>query len=149
MVGGFCVGGVCGGGFLKGRHDRRHRLGLLISFTVAAVATPLQVFVGDVAARAVFENEPAKFAAIEALSTTGTHVPENLGGVMVDGTLRYSVPIPSGASLLSGFSPDTRIRGLDAIPPEYRPADRLVTAVHRAFHVMVGIGVALFALSVW
>jgi cytochrome d ubiquinol oxidase subunit I len=149
MVAGFIVAGVYAAGLLKGRRDRLHRLGLLIAFTVAAVATPLQIFVGDVAARAVFENEPAKFAAIEALTTTGTHVPENLGGVMIDGQLRYSIPIPSGASLLSGFSPSTRIRGLDAIPAQYRPADRLVTTVHLAFDVMVGIGFALLALSAW
>jgi cytochrome d ubiquinol oxidase subunit I len=149
MVAGFIVAGVYAAGLLKGRRDRRHRLGLLIAFTVAAVATPLQVLVGDVAARAVYENEPAKFAAIEALVTTGTHVPENLGGIMVGGQLRYSVPIPSGASLLSGFSPSTRIRGLDAVAPQYRPADHLVTTVHLAFDVMVGIGFALLALSAW
>ena len=149
MVAGFIVAGVYAAGVLKGRRDRRHRLGLLIPFTVAAVVTPLQIAVGDVAARAVFENEPAKFAAIEALATTGTHVPESLGGVMVDGRLRYGLDIPSGASLLSGFSADTRIRGLDAIPPEFRPADRLVTTVHLAFDAMVGIGFALLALSAW
>jgi len=149
MVAGFIVAGVYAAGRLKGRRDRRHRLGLLIPFTVAAIATPIQIFVGDVAARAVFENEPAKFASIEALATTGTHVPESLGGVMVDGRLRYAVEIPSGASLLSGFRPSTRIRGLDAIPPQYRPADHLVTTVHLAFDVMVGIGFALLALSAW
>src|SRR4051794_31909892 len=73
MVAGFIVAGVYAAGLLKGRRDRRHRLGLLIAFTVAAAATPVQVFVGDVAARAVYENEPAKFAAIEALATSGTH----------------------------------------------------------------------------
>jgi cytochrome d ubiquinol oxidase subunit I len=149
MVAGFIVAGVYAAGLLRGRRDRRHRLGLLIPFTVAAVATPVQIFVGDVAARAVYENEPAKFAAIEALATTGTHVPESLGGVMVDGRLRYAVELPSGASLLSGFSPGTRIRGLDAIAPQYRPADRLVTTVHLAFDLMVGIGFALLALSAW
>jgi cytochrome d ubiquinol oxidase subunit I len=68
---------------------------------------------------------------------------------MVDRRLRYSIDIPSGASLLSGLSPGTRIRGLDAIAPQYRPADRLVTTVHLAFDLMVGIGFALLALSAW
>jgi cytochrome d ubiquinol oxidase subunit I len=147
MVAGFIVAGVYAAGLLKGRRDRYHRLGLVIPFTVAAAATPLQVLVGDVAARAVFENEPAKFAAIEGLTRTGTHVPEILGGVMVDGELRYGVDIPNGASLLSGLRPSTRIRGLDAIPAQYRPPDHLVTMVHLAFDLMVGIGFALLALS--
>jgi cytochrome bd ubiquinol oxidase subunit I len=116
---------------------------------VAALATPVQIFMGDVAAREVFHNEPAKFAAIEMLPRTGTHVPETLGGVMVNGERRYGLDIPSGASLLSGFSPSIRIRGLDQIPPQYRPADRLVTIVHLAFDLMVGIGFALLALSAW
>ena len=83
MVAGFLVAGVYATGWLKGRRDRYHRLGLAIPFTVAAVATPIQIFVGDLAAREVFANESAKFAAIEALPRTGTHVPETLGGVSV------------------------------------------------------------------
>jgi cytochrome bd ubiquinol oxidase subunit I len=149
MVAGFIVAGVYASGVLKGRRDRRHRLGLAIPFTVAAAATPLQIFVGDVAAREVFSHEPAKFAAIEMLPHTSTHVHETLGGVMVNGKPTYGIDIPSGASLLAGFSPSTRISGLDMIPPQYRPADRLVTTVHLAFDVMVGIGFALLALSAW
>lgn len=149
MVAGFIVAGVYAAGLLNGRRDRYHRLGLAIPFTVAALATPLQIFVGDVAAREVFENEPAKFAAIEVLPRTGTHVPETLGGVMIDGRVRYGIEIPNGASLLSGFSPSTQIQGLDAIPAQFRPPDHLVTMVHLAFDLMVGIGFALLALSAW
>jgi cytochrome d ubiquinol oxidase subunit I len=109
----------------------------------------VQIFVGDVAAREVFQNEPAKFAAIEMVPTTSSHVPETLLGIYSDGHVRFGIDIPNGASLLSGFSPDTRIRGLDQIPPELRPPDHLVTTVHLAFDVMVGIGFALLALSIW
>jgi cytochrome d ubiquinol oxidase subunit I len=136
-------------GWLRGRRDRYHRLGLTIPFTVAAIATPLQLFVGDIAAREVFHNEPAKFAAVELLPHTARHVPEVLFGVLVDGRVRFGIPIPSGASLLSGWSPSTRIRGLDAIPAEVRPPDQLVTVVHLAFDVMVSIGTLLLLLSLW
>jgi cytochrome d ubiquinol oxidase subunit I len=149
MVAGFIIAGIYAVGLLKGRRDRYHQLGLAIPVTVAAVATPVQIVVGDVAAREVFQREPAKFAAIEAVARTGTHVPETLGGVMVNGRLRYGLDIPSGASLLSGFRPSTRIRGLDALPTDVRPADDLVTTVHLAFDLMVGVGFALLALSAW
>jgi cytochrome d ubiquinol oxidase subunit I len=149
VVAGFVVAGVYATGMLKGRRDAYHRLGFLIAFVTAAVAIPLQIFVGDVAARAVFQDEPAKFAAIEALPHTSTHVPETLGGVLVDGQVRAGVPIPDGASLLAGFSPGTKIDGLDAIPAGVRPADRLVTTVHLSFDAMVGIGFALLALALW
>jgi cytochrome d ubiquinol oxidase subunit I len=149
MVAGFTIAGVYAVGVLRGRRDRLHRLGLAIPFTVAAIATPLQVFVGDVAAREVFQDEPAKFAAIEALPTTGTRVPEVLGGVLVDGEVRYGIEVPLVASVLAGLDPDTEIQGLDAIPADERPADRLVNTVHLAFQVMVGIGTALLGLALW
>ena len=134
---------------LRGRRDRYHRLGLTIPLTVAAIASPLQVFVGDLAAREVYHREPAKFAAVEALPHTSDHVPEMLGGWYADGRVHYGVPLPDGASLLSGYSPATRVRGLDAVPAAVRPPDRLVTIVHLSFDVMVGIGFALLALSAW
>ena len=51
MVAGFIVAGVYAVGLLRGRADRYHRLGMTVPLTVAAVVTPLQIFVGDVAAR--------------------------------------------------------------------------------------------------
>jgi cytochrome d ubiquinol oxidase subunit I len=149
VVAGFVVAGVYATGMLKGRRDTYHRLGFLIPFVTAAVVMPLQIFIGDVAAREVFHREPDKFAAIEALPHTSTHVPETLGGVLVNGQVKYGIPIPDGASLLSGYSPDTRISGLDAIPPEVRPPTRLVNIVHWSFDIMVGISFALLALGVW
>jgi cytochrome d ubiquinol oxidase subunit I len=149
MVAGFVVAGVYAVGLLRGRRDRYHRLGMAIPLTVAAIVTPVQIFVGDVAAREVARIEPAKFAAIEMVTRTGTHVPLVLGGALVDGEPRYGLEIPSGASLLVGYSPGTRIAGLAQIPADVRPPDRLVTTVHLAFDVMVGIGFALLGLALW
>jgi cytochrome d ubiquinol oxidase subunit I len=134
---------------LRGRRDAYHRRGFLIPFTTASVVLPVQIFVGDVVARHVFHAEPAKFAAIELLPRTSDHVPETLGGIMVDGRVRYGVQVPDAASLLAGFDPGTEIRGLAAIPPAVRPADHLVTIVHLAFDVMVGLSFALLALAIW
>lgn len=149
VVAGFTVAGVYAAGMLRGRRDRYHRLGLLMPLTVASIAIPLQIVMGDVIARAVYHDEPAKFAAIEALPHTGARVPEVLGGFMINGRLRFGIRIPDGASLLSGFGPNTRISGLDAIPAALRPADNLVTVVHLAFDVMVGTGFALLGLALW
>ncbi|HEX3932279.1 MAG TPA: cytochrome ubiquinol oxidase subunit I [Nocardioides sp.] len=149
VVAGFTVAGVYAVGILRGRWDRYHRIGLLMPLTVGAVAIPLQIAMGDVIARYVFNAEPAKFAAIEALPHTRTHAPETLGGVLVDGKMHFGIQIPSGASLLSGFSPSTKVHGLDAVPAPVRPPDNLVNVVHLSFDVMVGTGFALLGLALW
>jgi cytochrome d ubiquinol oxidase subunit I len=149
IVAGFVTASVYAVGMLKGRRDRYHRLAFLISFTVAAAVIPFQVLVGDLMAREVFEKEPAKFAAIELLPRTSRDVPETIGGVIVGDEIRYGIRIPGGASLLAGFSRDTEIKGLDAIPPEVRPETKLVNVVHLSFDVMVGITFLLLGLSAW
>lgn len=149
IVAGFVVAGVYAAGMLKGRRDRYHRVGFLIPFVIAALVMPVQIFVGDMVTREVFHKEPAKFAAIEILPATGDHVPETLGGVLVHGRVRYGIHVPAGASLLAGFSPSTRILGLDAIPPELRPDDHLASTVHLSFDVMVFTAFMLLGLSLW
>jgi cytochrome d ubiquinol oxidase subunit I len=149
VVAGFAVAGVYALGMLRGRRDRYHRVGLLTPLTVGAIAIPLQIVMGDFIARYIFDSEPAKFAAIEMLPQTRTNAPEVLGGVLINGKVRFGLPIPDGASLLSGFSPSTRVHGLDAIPAATRPPDQLVSVVHLSFDVMVGTGFALAALALW
>lgn len=144
---GFVVASIYAVGMLRGRRDRLHRLGFLIPFTVAAVAMPLQMFVGDLAMREVVKLQPMKFAAMELVADTSTHVPERLGGYMdKDGVAKGGIPIPGLASFLTGFSTDTKIVGLNAVPPRDRPP---ATIVHLAFDVMVGAASALSLLSAW
>ena len=71
LVVGFGLASIYAFGMLKGRRERRHRLGLIIPLTVAAILTPVQIFVGDVAARGVADHQPAKFAAFECVEETG------------------------------------------------------------------------------
>ena len=80
MVTGFLVASVYAVGMLRGRRDRYHRLGFMIPFTVAAIATPIQFFVGDTAARAIADDQPAKFAAMECIYKGGPDQTEYLGG---------------------------------------------------------------------
>jgi cytochrome d ubiquinol oxidase subunit I len=146
MVTGFTVASVYAAGMLRGRRERYHRLGLLVPFVVAAVITPVQIFVGDNLARFLATQQPPKLAAIEGLSHTRSHVPLSIGGLYVDGRMRYAVRIPDGLSLLVGYRPGTVVRGLDTVPPADRP---LVNPVHLSFDAMVGIGFGLLLLAVW
>ena len=146
LCAGFMLASIYAVGMLRGRRDRLHRLGFLIPFTVAVIATPLQMFVGDQAVREIVKLQPIKFAAMELVPETATHVPERLGGRMRDGVPTGGIPIPDLASFLTGFHADTRIVGLDTVPPADRPP---ATIVHLAFDVMVGAASALALLSAW
>ena len=141
LVGGFMVASVYAVGMLKGRRDRYHRVGFLIPFTVAAIATPIQMGVGDTLARWVYNNEPVKFAAIELVPETESDVPETLlGRLQSDGDVVGGIPIPGLASWLSDPSDGTStvIEGLDTVPADERPTTREVNTVHLAWDVMVG-----------
>jgi len=144
MVTGFTVASVYAVGLLRGRRDRRHRLGLLIPLTFAAVMTPVQLGVGDWIANAVADNQPAKLAAMEALYETTAGAPLSVGGIYVDDELRYALEIPNGLSLLVHHDPDGVVPGLEEFPADERPP---VNVVHIAFDVMVGLGSALLLLA--
>ena len=147
MVTGFGVASVYAVGMLRGRRDRYHRLGLLIPFAVGAVCAPLQIGMGDTAARAIATQQPAKFAAMEYVLHSGNHVAEYLGGVLIDGRIYGGLRIPDLDSLLVGFSPNTRVVGLDSVPAAFRPP--FPTLIHLSFDLMVAIGFGLLFWSAW
>ena len=147
MVAGFGVASVYAVSWLRGRRDRRTRLGFAIPFAIAAIATPIQIGVGDTAARAVADDQEAKFAAFECVQETGPNQTEWIGGICTDEGVKYGIPLPGVDSLLVGFSTSTVVTGLDQIPEDEQPP--APTLLHLAFDAMVGIGTALFALAAW
>jgi cytochrome bd ubiquinol oxidase subunit I len=147
MVTGFILASIYAVGMLRGRRDRYHRLGLIIPLTVAAIATPIQLFVGDTAARAVADDQPAKFAGMECIYKGGKDQAEHIGGICHNGKVSADISIPGLDSLLVGFSTDTNVTGLNQIPQNEQPP--ALTMLHTAFDVMVGVGTGLFLLAVW
>jgi cytochrome d ubiquinol oxidase subunit I len=147
LVTGFLVASVYAVGMLRGRNDRYHRLGLLIPLTVACIATPIQFAVGDTAARAIAEDQPIKFAAMECVQTTSTHVTEYIYGRCTADGVKGGIGIPGFDSFLVGWSTDTQVTGLDTVPPQDRPPAN--TMLHWAFDTMVGICTMLIALGAW
>jgi cytochrome bd ubiquinol oxidase subunit I len=146
MVSGFLTASVYAVGWLKGRRDRYHRLGFLLPFVLAAAVTPVQIGVGDWAARFVSERQPIKLAAMEGVFRTQRGAPLHIGGVAVGGEMRYAIEIPNGLSILARWDPNAVIRGLDSVPPDQRP---VVNVVHPAFQLMVACGFALLSLGIW
>src|SRR5580704_11944977 len=147
MVAGFGVASVYAVGILRGRRDRYHYTGFALGFVPAAILTPIQLLVGDTAARAIAHDQPVKFAAMEYVTKTSRQVPEWLGGVYVNGNIYAGIKIPYLDSLLVGFGPGTRVTGWDSVAPAMRPP--VVWLIHLSFDVMVGIGTLLLLYGLW
>jgi cytochrome d ubiquinol oxidase subunit I len=145
VVAGFLVAGAYAWGFLRGRRGRYERTAITIALSAAAVAAPLQIVIGDWAAREVARTQPAKLAALEGLGRTESGAPVHVLGWYDGRQVRYGVKIPRLLSLLAHHDPGARVEGLDAVAPGDRPP---VNVVRYSFQTMVGIGMLLALLSV-
>ncbi len=150
IAAGFTVASVYAVAWLRGRRDRYQRLAFAVTFTVAALLTPVEFVVGDITTRAVVTDQPAKFAALEINWTTRSHNPEVVGGLLTDsGRVLYGVAIPALDSFLIGFSADAVAPGLSATPAGSRPSVAEANIAHLAFDLMVFLGSAGAALAAW
>jgi cytochrome bd ubiquinol oxidase subunit I len=148
IVTGFVLAAAYGWRWLRGHRGRYERAALAIPLTIAALAAPVQVLVGDWAGREVAKYQPTKLAALEGLGKTEKGAPVHVAGWYDAGRgeVRFGVPIPHGLSVLAFHSWDARVRGLDAVAPDDRPP---VNVTRVAFQAMVGIGTLLALLGVF
>ena len=150
MTAGFVIASVYAVAWLRGRRDHYQRLAFAIPFTVAAALTPVQLVVGDLSARALVQDQPAKFAAMEITWTTRDHNPEVVGGLLdSSGAIHFGIELPSIDSILVGYSPNAVIRGLTSFAPAARPNIVESNIAHLAFDLMVGLGTVGAAVSAW
>jgi cytochrome d ubiquinol oxidase subunit I len=147
IVVGFLVAGWYAFGRLRHRRapSRYERTALAIPLTIAALASPVQVLVGDWAARDVATTQPVKLAAIEGLYRTTSGAPEHVLGWYTGGQVKYGIEIPHLLSLLAFHSWNARVQGLASVASKDRPP---VNIVRYAFQTMVGIGTLLALLGV-
>ena len=146
MVVGFLVAGVYAWARLRGRDDRRHRLGMTVPLAFALVATLVQPLTGHVAGNGVADRQPAKLAAMEGLAETTTGARVELGGRWDGERLvgAVEVPIPGLLSFLAQNDPNAEVVGLADVPEDERPP---VNIVRTSFQVMLAVGFALLGLA--
>ena len=144
IVAGFVTASVYAWALLRGHRTRYNRTALIIPLTIAALASPIQVVVGDWAAREVAEAQPVKLAALEGLAKTEKGAPTHLLGWYDGDGVEYGIKIPKLLSLLAHHDPNAKVQGLDSVPADERPP---VNVVRFAFQAMVGIGSALALLG--
>jgi cytochrome bd ubiquinol oxidase subunit I len=144
IVAGFLTASVYAFAWLRGRRGRYERIALVVPLTIAALAAPVQIVVGDWAARSVAREQPAKLAAFEGLYETEAGAPVHLGGWYEGDEIRFGIPLPRLLSLLSFHDPSARVEGLEEVSADERPP---VNVVRIAFQTMVGIGFVLAGIS--
>jgi cytochrome d ubiquinol oxidase subunit I len=145
MVAGFLTASAYAWPILRGRTSRYNRTALIVPLTIAALAAPVQIVVGDWVARDVAKTQPVKLAALEGLAKTQKGAPEHLLGWYDGNGVEYGIKIPKLLSLLAFHDPNATVQGLDTVPVEDQPP---VNVVRFSFQTMVAIGTGLALLGV-
>lgn len=111
-----------------------------------ALIVPLQIIIGDQHGLNTLEHQPVKIAAMEANWETQSHMPLLLFAIPDERAERndFALGIPAAGSLILRHDTNGVVRGLKDWKPEDRPP---VLIPFFSFRVMVGIGLAMLALS--
>jgi cytochrome d ubiquinol oxidase subunit I len=144
IVTGFVVAAAYAWGFLRGRRGRYERTALVVALSAAAIASPLQIVIGDWAARDVAELQPVKLAAMEGLAKTTTGASVHILGWYNGSEVVGGIEIPKLLSFLAYHDPNATVTGLDSVPVADQPP---VNVVRYAFQSMVGIGFFLAGIG--
>jgi cytochrome d ubiquinol oxidase subunit I len=144
MVTGFIVAGCYAVSWLRGNWSRYHRIALTVPLTIACLAAPMQVLVGDWLARDIAVAQPIKLAAFEGLYKTTHGADEHILGWYTNGQVKDGIAFPHLLSLLAFHSWNAKIIGLDTVPANDRPP---INVVRFSFQIMVLLGSALAALG--
>lgn len=145
----FAVGAVGAWHLLRDRENRQARIMFSMAMWMAAIVTPIQIFVGDLHGLNTLEHQPAKIAAMEGHYETHTNgAPLILFGIPDDEaeTTRYAVEVPKLGSLILKHQLDGEIKGLKEWPRAQRPPALMPFIT---FRVMVGIGFLMLGLGLW
>jgi cytochrome d ubiquinol oxidase subunit I len=116
-----------------------------VGLTLAAIAIPIQILVGDAHGLNTLKHQPAKIAAIEGVWNTERGAPLLLFAIPDDKARlnHHEVKVPRLASLILTHDPDGEIKGLNSFGEARPPALPLFLA----FRIMVGVGMLMLATS--
>jgi cytochrome d ubiquinol oxidase subunit I len=150
----FAVGGMSAWMLLRHPHDAPEaklagaRRSLSMAMWFAVVVTPIQIFIGDMHGLGVLKYQPTKLAAIEGNWDRMANMPLRLFAIPDEKneTNHYEIAIPKIGSYLLTHAWDGVVPGLKDVPPDQRPP---VWPVFFSFRIMVGIGLAMLAVSLW
>jgi cytochrome d ubiquinol oxidase subunit I len=145
LQGAFFVTSISAYYVLRKRHLEFAKRSFTVALVFGAVCCVLMGVSGHTQGRAVAKHQPAKLAAMEghfesgpaALSLVGVPDPEQ-------GKVKYGLGIPGGLSFLVSGDFSEPLPGLNDFPEKDRPP---VMVPFLTYHLMVGVGTLLMALS--
>ena len=142
----FLLAGLSAWQVLKGVGKRSAPKVLRYALTLAAIAIPIQIYVGDRHGLNTLEHQPQKVAAMEGLWNTTRGAPLLLFAIpdLAERTNHFEIGIPKFASLILVHDLDGEIKGLNDFPDRHPPP----LMVFFAFRAMVGMAV-LMLLTSW
>jgi len=166
LVGAFLVLSISAWYLLKGRFTTFARASMTIAACFAAFTTVLQSISADSTARGVVHNQPIKLASMEGVYATQDYTPMTLFGyVDTKNQTVHGPQIPGLLSFLCFHNFKQPVQGLLSMPtdefiaarhpgltkekiaeirPSYWP---MVGAVFQTYHIMIGVGSAVFGLA--
>jgi cytochrome bd ubiquinol oxidase subunit I len=144
IVCGFLLAGAYAWAMLRGRRGRYERTAFGVAMAAGSIAAPLEVIVGDWAARDVAQYQPVKLAAMEGLAQTTRGAAEHILGYYNGHAVVWGIEIPHLLSLLAFHNANATVKGLDIVPLADQPP---VNVVRFSFQTMVGIGTLLALLG--
>jgi cytochrome bd ubiquinol oxidase subunit I len=145
---GFAVAGIHAFLLLRDRDNLFHRKALAIALSIGGITAIAQPLSGDLLAKVVAINQPAKLAAFEGQFKTEQGAPLRIAGIPDEkaGITRFAIEVPGGLSFLAFGDSQASVKGLDAFPRNEWPP---VMIVHIAFQIMVAAGFAMMAVAFW
>ncbi|MFT5522672.1 MAG: cytochrome d ubiquinol oxidase subunit I [Pirellulaceae bacterium] len=148
LVTGFVVAAFYATRLLKNPSSIYDRRGFTLALLLALPLVPVQMVVGDWAAKVVAQTQPIKLAAMEGQFETEKGAPLRIGGIPDEEarTTRYSVELPYALSFLAYGEFNAEVKGLNDFPDDETPP---VAVVHVAFQIMIGIGTMMMAVAGW
>ncbi len=148
LAGAFLVLSVHAYYILKGRSVELSKKAFKIALGIAIVFSLAQLATGHKSAEGVAENQPAKLAAFEghfdSLAAADLYL---FGWVDKEEQKVTGLKVPGGLSFLVDWDFDTPVKGLNYFPEEDRPT--ALNAIFQFYHLMVAIGMALIALTLF
>ena len=151
--------GVCAFHIRRGQDVAAFTRAAKVGAAIAVPATLLVFLIGDEFMRNMYERQPMKVAAAEALFDTGDKVGLSLFAVAPleanPGDTTINIQIPYLLSILATNTFDGQVTGINQIQKEYEqrygPGDYVppVGVVYWGFRGMVYIGGLMLVLSLW